>query len=308
VEQVMLVSTINADGESHLATKSRASIVTYGPPAVFFFACNAEYMTAKNILETKEFILNIPSDKLVATSWVIGSDPSVSGADQFEEYGLTRIPGVKLRCERIVECQAHFECELIETRPFGPDLAVFGKVVSVSMNERMLLGDTPDRYQCLSPFFFLEAGWTAPMGSARLVDEPVPGPRHDLTILAVEDLLRSVEFYKQVFLWPIKTKEEAFVEFELPGRRRLALCTRDGFAKRAGSPPGESPKGTLSSVQICMQSDDLPHLVARLVGAGAQILKKLERRGDKYESARFADPDGHVIVASRELPPEKLEK
>ncbi len=298
IEQVVLVTTINRDQEPHVATKSRVSIVTYGPPAVVFFACRAEFVTAKNILKTEQFIINVPSDDLVATSWVLGSDPSGFGADRFEDNGLTPIPAVKLDAPRIAECQAHLECELVETRPFEEDFAVFGRVVSVTMNERVLAGSATPRYRTLAPFFFLEAGWTASMGSARLVEKPIPGPRHDRTVLPVSEMARSVEFYRQVFGWPVSVEDPNYVEFELPKNRRLALCRRETIAKTTGVPLKADSADALSGLELHFYGEDAPHIVARLVGAQAQQLTHPSKFGRFDDASYFVDPDGHLLVIS----------
>ena len=298
-EQVVMVTTADADGEPHVATKTRLSVLSYGPPTIVVFMCRNEYPTAANVAALKEFVLNIPGDDLVATSWVVGLDPSDRGIKLFTENGLSPIPGLQVEVPRIAECRAHLECRVVDTKVFGNETAVFGEVVSVSVNRDIVEQKDPaKKYAGLSPFFYLEAGWTASLGAARPVETPVPGPRHDVTILAVADLSRSLDFYTKAFDWSIRTQSKSYAEFELPGGLALALCTAEGFEKIVGSPPRLAENG-VSSVQVYLRSDDLPRSIARLHAAGARALSKASDRDWGEEAAYFADPDGHVLVVSR---------
>ena len=81
-EQVVLVTTIDKDDQPHVATKSRISVLSYGPPTLLVFACRSAYLTAENMQETGAFVVNVPGNDLVATSWVVGSSPTSKGPAQ----------------------------------------------------------------------------------------------------------------------------------------------------------------------------------------------------------------------------------
>ncbi len=302
MEQVVLVTSADSEEEPHVATKSRISVVSYGPPTLIVFACRAEYKTAANIKQTKQFVVNIPGDNLVATSWVLGSDPGFQGKALLEEHGLTSIPGLKVDVPRIAECRAHLECEVEDMNQFGPDLAVFGKVVSSSVNEKVLHDDEAIAYRRLAPFFFLDSHRTASLGTARLVDEPVPGPRHDLTILPVARLKQSFEFYGTAFDWPVKVNRPGYVEFELPGGKGLALCTADVLAGYLGGTREEEMRDRFGGSVLHFTSENLARTIARLVSVGAKEIGELRERDRGEESACFSDLDGNVLVVSRVTP------
>ncbi len=300
-EQVVLVTSIDAEGRPHVATKSRVSVMSYGPPTIVAFACRADYMTATNVKKTKSFVINVPGDDLVATSWVVGSHPTLHGPELFNEFGLTPIPGIAEGAPRIAECRAHLECALEDTRRFGDDLVVFGKVVSVSMDEEIAQGATVHRYQKLAPFFFLDADVTGSLGLARQVEEPVFGPSHDITILATRDIHKAAEFYSKVFEWPVRVENQAYVEFEMRGGRGLAVCRREAMARYVNEDLFEVPPGRLGPVEIYLRTDDLPHTIARLVSVGARELSELREREWGEHAAYFADPDGHILVIAGQL-------
>ena len=173
-DQVVLVSTLNEEGTPNVATKSFMSMVAFGPPPILMFGCNTGHATSKNVLKRGEFVINVPSDDLVATSWVVGSDPSTRGSDRFKKHGLTPLPGVKVETPRVGECKAHLECVLDSTKSWGEEILFFGKIVGVTMNADLLDGEIKDRYCKLSPFFFLEDIWASPLGEPRRAVDPKP--------------------------------------------------------------------------------------------------------------------------------------
>ena len=224
--QVVLVTTVDAQGQPGVATKSWVSMAAFGPPPVVMFGCSLEHATARNIQSTHAFVINIPGAELTQTCWAVGSDPSVRGPDRFERYGLTPLSAEVVAPPRIAECRAHLECKLDGVQTWGSEIAIFGRVVAASIDERATAGDAPLRYDALAPFFFLEGGWTAGMSRPLRVEEASPAPRHILTILAVSDLDQAARFYADAFGWPIRVEVPVYVELLLPDGRGLALPVR----------------------------------------------------------------------------------
>lgn len=173
-DQIILVSTREKDGSPNVATKSWVSMAAFGPPPIIMFGCNTEHATAKNIMARGEFVINIPSDGLLATCWIVGSDPKIRGINRFKNNGLTPIPGLKIQTPRVGECKAHLECVLDTTKKWGEEIVFFGKIVSASMNEDLLKGDVKERYCKLAPLFYLDHIWAAPLGEPRRPVDPKP--------------------------------------------------------------------------------------------------------------------------------------
>ncbi|MDJ0765688.1 MAG: flavin reductase [Myxococcota bacterium] len=305
-EQVVLVTTVDAEGRAHVATKSRIAVISYGPPTLLVFACRADYPTAVNLKAVGEFVVNIPGDDLVATSWVIGSNPSSHGPQLFAENGLSPIPSHKVHVPRIAECHAHLECEIDHKLDIEGDLIVFGRVVSASMDESIIQASkdsVASSYQRLAPFFFLDGNLTSSLGPPRMVDEPVPGPRHDLTVLHVNDVEESVDFYSRGFDWPIQLKKKGYVVFQLPDSQRLAIrqqATNSGGTERAST---ATTRDSACPVELHFLCDNLPRTLARLISAGAQVLSELKIREDGEETAHFADPDGNILIIGHRATP-----
>lgn len=298
-EQVVLVTTINENGEPHVATKSRVTVISYGPPAVVVFGCQAGYPTAVNVQKNAQFVLNVPGEDLVAMAWVIGMDPASTGPKLLVDNGLTPIPSLKVGPPRIAECRAHIECQVREVREIGNDVAVFGTVISASVNADIARGNAVDRYQKLAPFFFLDFERTALLGAGRHVEHPPRGPRQVRTVLATNNIGHAADFYSRAFEWPTRQTSAAAVDFVLPDGSWLRLQRVEAFAHMTGKKPCQPGEGGLTGLQIHLSCDDLPRVIARLVSLGARELQPLSEHEPGEESAAFADLDGNVIVVSR---------
>lgn len=128
--------------------------------------------------------------------------------------------------------------------------------------------------------------------------------RLGLVILAVEDLARSLAFYRGAFDWPTLVESPAYVELGLPHGMRLGLYDRRGFARNSGVLPFPAPPGATTGVELYLFPENLEPRLARLEEAGARLLSPLRPRDWGDEAAYYADPDGHVIVLARPLPAE----
>lgn len=125
--------------------------------------------------------------------------------------------------------------------------------------------------------------------------------RHVLTILAVDDLQRSVAFYTAAFCWPQIVGVPVYVEFALPEGMRLGLYQREGFGRNTGQVPAPVAPGQISSTELYFFPDNLEEAIASLVAAGARKLSDRAVRDWGDEAAYFADPDGNVLVVARPL-------
>src|SRR5262245_39500045 len=61
--QIVLVSSVNVQGVPHAARKSWITMVSSAPP-MLGLSCHLSHRTAINILETRDFVVNIPGDDL----------------------------------------------------------------------------------------------------------------------------------------------------------------------------------------------------------------------------------------------------
>jgi len=91
----------------------------------------------KLIEETREFVVNVPSQNLVKQTVFCGS---VSGRDhdKFKETGMTPIPAIKVKPPIIQECVSNLECKVIASYECGDHTLYVGEVVATHVDEGML--------------------------------------------------------------------------------------------------------------------------------------------------------------------------
>ena len=119
-----------------------------------------------------------------------------------------------------------------------------------------------------------------------------------LVILAVEQLPRSVAFYRELLGWTQPVETPVYCELECPNGMRLGLYDRRNFGNNIGQVP-EPIAGPVATTELYFYAEDLDAMVARACGAGATVLSPASDRpwGDRV--AYVADPDGFVVAFAR---------
>jgi flavin reductase (DIM6/NTAB) family NADH-FMN oxidoreductase RutF len=143
---IALVSSIHQGNVRNLAPFSYFTACSSNPPVVVFCPINrpAPPMakdTLRNVLETREFVVNIVSEDFVermnACAAQVGPE-----VDEFELSGLTPLASDLVRPPRVAESQIHMECRLLQVvqvsdRPGGGTL-VLGEVLRFHLREGLV--------------------------------------------------------------------------------------------------------------------------------------------------------------------------
>jgi len=126
----------------------------------FVFYDWASHHTIQNVIATKEFVMNVPSENQVPQAMkTVEGYPR--GIDEIAASGLTAIPSTVVNVPRVKECRAHFECKLCwyrETHRRGKDDAgvmVLGEIVAASGEEEVLTGTSPEKMKEMKTVFVL---------------------------------------------------------------------------------------------------------------------------------------------------------
>ncbi len=142
------VSTRSTDGVDNLAPHSFFTVSAVRPPVVQFTSVG-EKDSLRNAQETGEFVVAVCTEDLVEQVNLTGTDypPHLS---EFDAIGLTRAPSRRVRPPRVAESPVNIECRVVGTREFGTpeaggaSVVVFGEVVWVSVDERVIRDDRPE--------------------------------------------------------------------------------------------------------------------------------------------------------------------
>ena len=135
---VVLISTVDLEGVSNAAPFSFVMPVSGNPPLIAF-ASSANHDTVKNILKTKDFVVNIPGREILEQLWICADD-FPAGISEIEKSGLTEETSIKVKSPRIGECFAHFECELVRKYPEGDHLLIIGKILEADIKDEFMDG------------------------------------------------------------------------------------------------------------------------------------------------------------------------
>lgn len=142
---IALVSSVSASGDVNLAPFSYSGIVNHDPGVVVFSCVDKRKDggdTLKNVKATREFTVHTISEWfLEAANHTCGNfKPDV---DEFDEAGLTKVPGTLVRTPRVAEAALALECVVETILPFRNEAGdvtatmVVGKVVLVHVNKNV---------------------------------------------------------------------------------------------------------------------------------------------------------------------------
>ena len=136
------VSTRSADGVDNLAPHSFFTISSVDPPVVQFTSVGGKD-SLRNALATGEFVVCLCPEDLVEQVNLTGTDfpPHVS---EYDAVGLVREPSRCVAPPRVAASPVALECRVVGTHDFGGgSTVVFGQVVWIAVDERVLRDDRP---------------------------------------------------------------------------------------------------------------------------------------------------------------------
>lgn len=150
VRPIVVVSTISKEGVPNAALKTNFMVVSaLGEVA---FCCFPGHDTHKNIVETGEFVVNLPSEEILEKIMVTAVN-FPHNVNEIEKAGLTAIPSEKVKPPRIKECKFHMECKLKWRR----DNVIVGEVVAASADEDLIECSPEERQRKLGQMVLVGA-------------------------------------------------------------------------------------------------------------------------------------------------------
>lgn len=147
---IAFVSSMDAEGVGNLAPFSFFTVASANPPVVCFCPMvrgankanlAATKDTLRNIIATREFVLNIVSEEF-ATKMSACSAELPPEVDEFTVSGLTRLASELIRPPRVAESHVQMECRLLQVvhvsaEPLGGSI-VMGEVLRFHIREDLL--------------------------------------------------------------------------------------------------------------------------------------------------------------------------
>lgn len=131
-----LVTTVDKEGNINAAPFSFVSPVSMEPPLVMV-SCGHGKDTLNNVRDTKEFVLNIPTEDILNQVYRCGGK-FPSEANELEEVGLTAEDSATVKPPRVRECIAWFECRLEAEHETGDHVMLIGRVLMAEVRDELL--------------------------------------------------------------------------------------------------------------------------------------------------------------------------
>jgi len=129
----VLVTTVDEKGRPEVAPFSFVAPVSFDPP-MLMLAIGPNKHSYWNITRIKEFVVNIPTEKMLDKLWIAGGkwDPEES---KIKKAGLKTEPSDKVKPPILSECAASLECYEENSRKVGDHVIIIGRVVAVRVND-----------------------------------------------------------------------------------------------------------------------------------------------------------------------------
>lgn len=132
---VVLVTSISKNGQPNIITLGMYMPISINPPLITI-GVSSKRFSHHLIMETGEFVVNIPPKRLAKTTDLCGT---ISGreTDKFKETKLTSISAEKVQPPLIKECMAHLECKVVATYEIGDHTLFVGEIVHATVNSNL---------------------------------------------------------------------------------------------------------------------------------------------------------------------------
>lgn len=121
---------------SNIATIAWTGIIN-SEPMLVYVSIRPSRFSHEIITKTKEFVINLPNEKLVKQADFCGTK-SGREVDKFEVCGLTKRQSSKINVPFIEECPINLECKVLDIQKFGSHDMFLAEVVSTHCDEAMV--------------------------------------------------------------------------------------------------------------------------------------------------------------------------
>ncbi len=130
---VALITSIDEKNKPNVCTVAWIMPVSIEPPLITV-ALQKRHKTTDNIIKTKEFVANIPSEKQIELAKSCGS---VSGwkTDKIKEFKIEIDKAKKIKTPRIKDCAGYIECELYSYFEAGDHYLFNGRILITEVEE-----------------------------------------------------------------------------------------------------------------------------------------------------------------------------
>ena len=132
----VMVSCQRKDETPNIITLAWVGVVCSEPPMVGI-AIRRNRFSYSIVKESKEFVVNVPTQKLLKATDFCGTK-SGKNLDKFAEAKLTAIKGTKVNAPLIAECPVNLECVVKEILELGSHDLFIAEIVATHVDSEYL--------------------------------------------------------------------------------------------------------------------------------------------------------------------------
>lgn len=132
----VMVTAADKNGKSNIITIAWTGTICTNPPMVYI-SVRPERYSYGMIKETKEFVINLTTEKLAFAADYCGVK-SGRETDKWKETGLTPALASKVSVPLIKESPINLECRVTEVKELGSHHMILAEVVAVDIEESLL--------------------------------------------------------------------------------------------------------------------------------------------------------------------------
>ncbi|MGB8656585.1 MAG: flavin reductase family protein [Candidatus Zixiibacteriota bacterium] len=132
----VMVSCEKKGQRPNIVTLAWVGVVCSEPP-MLSIAIRKNRFSFDIIKESKEFVVNIPTQKLLKATDFCGTK-SGKNVDKFAEAKLTPVKGSKVNAPLIAECPVNLECAVREILELGSHNLFIGEIVATHVDSEYL--------------------------------------------------------------------------------------------------------------------------------------------------------------------------
>jgi len=148
---VLIIGSYDKDNRPNIMAVSWGGICCSDPPCIAISLRKATYSYG-NIMETRAFTVNIPSEKQISEADYTGIY-SGRNENKFESLNLTPVHSEYVNAPYILEFPLNHHCRVINITEIGLHTQFIGEIIETSADEEIMNGKIPDINK-VNPFIY----------------------------------------------------------------------------------------------------------------------------------------------------------
>jgi flavin reductase (DIM6/NTAB) family NADH-FMN oxidoreductase RutF len=133
-----LITSVDRAGNPNIITLGEVFNISIRKPVILGIAIRPATYSHALISETQEYVVNLPTAKILYQVDGCGSISGRNNVNKFEMFGLTPLSADEVRPPLIEECPVNVECQVLSRQTIGDHDLFLGEAVAVHVDEDKL--------------------------------------------------------------------------------------------------------------------------------------------------------------------------